>query len=133
MIQNTIGGASLQTSVVGIGLNVNQTEFDPALPNPTSLAASFGQALNLDTVMERLFSCLESRYLQLKNGRFGEIKAAYEGLLFRKDETTQLLKTADNATFEGVIRGVSETGHLQVELVSGGMGVFDLKEIQLLL
>ncbi|MCB0573965.1 MAG: biotin--[acetyl-CoA-carboxylase] ligase, partial [Saprospiraceae bacterium] len=36
LIQNSLSGAHLQSSILGIGLNVNQPEFDPSLPNPGS-------------------------------------------------------------------------------------------------
>ena len=38
LIENDLMGACISRSIAGIGLNVNQTAFDPALPNPTSLA-----------------------------------------------------------------------------------------------
>ncbi len=52
LIQNTLSGRHLQASVVGIGLNVNQTVFDPALPNPVSLALAFGTPFDPDGVAE---------------------------------------------------------------------------------
>lgn len=57
LIQNALSGAMLQSSVVGIGLNVNQTAFDPALPNPTSLLNFSGKKYDLDLLAENLF-CL---------------------------------------------------------------------------
>ena len=38
LIENALKGNCLSHSIVGIGLNVNQTVFDPSLPNPTSMA-----------------------------------------------------------------------------------------------
>lgn len=131
LIQNTIGSANLQASVVGIGLNVNQTLFDPALPNPTSLALGFGHPFELDLVMQHLFSCLEQRYLQLKSGRLLAIKQAYENALYRRNETTAFIRTADDTRLEGVIRGVSETGRLLVAVEGVGMETFDLREVRL--
>ena len=37
LIEHTLRGLSIIHSIIGIGLNVNQTEFDESLPNPTSL------------------------------------------------------------------------------------------------
>ena len=37
LIENSLRGAFISSSVVGIGLNVNQTEFSSSIPNPTSL------------------------------------------------------------------------------------------------
>ena len=129
LIQNSLAGQFLQSSVVGIGLNVNQMEFDPALPNPTSLAMTFGQTFDLDAVAERLFECLERRYLQLKSGQQAAIKAAYEQSLFRLGTPAVFIRTNDGSTFEGAIRGVTETGHLRVQTETGE-AFFDLKEIR---
>ena len=37
LIKNEIKGMMLGTSIIGIGLNVNQTYFDKSLPNPISI------------------------------------------------------------------------------------------------
>ena len=37
LIEHSVQGEFLSHSIVGIGLNVNQTAFDPSLPNPTSM------------------------------------------------------------------------------------------------
>lgn len=131
LIQNSINGTTLQSAIVGIGLNVNQLAFDPTLPNPTSLAAFTGQAQDLDAVMERFFSCLEQRYLELKAGRLMAVKTAYEWLLFRKDQLSGFIRTADGSQFEGIIRGIAESGQLEVEIIGAGTELFDLKALQI--
>jgi BirA family biotin operon repressor/biotin-[acetyl-CoA-carboxylase] ligase len=131
LIQNTLSGASIQTSVVGIGLNVNQITFDPALPNPTSLAAFTGATFGLDVVMVQLFECLEQRYLQLKSGRLAEIKSDYEAILYRRNERSRFVRTADGCLFDGTILGVAPSGHLRVDVANEGVSFFDLKEIRL--
>jgi len=129
LIQNSISGSNLQSSVVGIGLNANQREFDPALPNPTSLAEGFGCEFDLEQVMHCVCVSLEQQYLQLKAGRFEAIKMAYEGLLYRRNQRSGFVRTADNSPFEGIIRGVSPSGKLEVEVL-GEIEVFDLKELR---
>ena len=37
LIEHFYAGATLARTVIGIGINVNQTAFDPALPNPVSM------------------------------------------------------------------------------------------------
>ncbi|MBN8680165.1 MAG: biotin--[acetyl-CoA-carboxylase] ligase [Chitinophagales bacterium] len=128
LIQNSLAGSSLQSSIVGIGLNVNQLEFPAELPHATSLARSYGIVFDTDHVAELLFSCLERRYLQLKAGRFSDIKAAYEGQLWRKDALTRFIRQADGSLFEGVINGVDELGNLLVQ-TENGVNTFEVKEI----
>ncbi|MCW5924738.1 MAG: biotin--[acetyl-CoA-carboxylase] ligase [Saprospiraceae bacterium] len=131
LIQNSLSGQFLQTSVVGIGLNVNQMEFDPALPNPTSLALFFGKKFELDEITECIFERLERRYLQLKSGQRAAIKAEYERALYRLGKPSKFVRAADNSEFGGIIRGVTEEGRLRVETETGGE-TFEVKEVRLL-
>lgn len=43
LIEHDLRGANLARSIAGIGLNINQREFDPSLPNPTSMALAAGR------------------------------------------------------------------------------------------
>lgn len=131
LIQNAISGASLQSSIVGIGLNVNQLEFPEDLPNATSLALASGQKLDLDLVAERLFECLERRYLQLKAGNRAAIKAEYEEHLWRCGKAGRFVRTVDCSEFEGIILGVSERGMLRMETVTG-VKEFEVKTLRFL-
>lgn len=128
LIQNALSGQHLQSSIVGIGLNINQLEFDPTLPNPTSLALFFGKKFDLDDVAERLFECLEQRYLQLKSGQRAAIKAGYEQALFRLGISSRFIRVADDSEFTGVVRGVTEAGRLIVE-TDFGEETFGVKEL----
>ena len=132
LIQNTLSGQNLQTAVVGIGLNVNQMEFDPALPNPTSLALAFGRNFDLDEVAKRLFGCLERRYLHLKSGQRATIKAEYEASLFRLGVPSKFVRTTDGSELTGIIRGVTEAGRLKVE-TRVGEETFEVKEFKFVL
>lgn len=128
LIQNTLSAAHLQTSIVGIGLNVNQLQFPPDLPNATSLALALGQKISVDAVAERLFECLERRYLQLKAGHRAVLKNEYEAHLWRRDEWAGFVRSKDGHPFDGRILGVSERGSLRVE-TQEGVEEFDVKEL----
>ncbi len=128
LIQNSLSGANIQSSIVGIGLNINQLKFDAALPNPTSLALSFGQHFDLEQIESLLFECLEQRYLQLKAGRREAIRSAYEALLYRRGLESIFKETATGQIFEGIILGVTDAGQLRV-LTEQGERTFAVKEI----
>ena len=128
LIQNALSGSKLQTAIVGIGLNVNQLEFSADLPNATSLARALGQRFDLEEIAERLFECLERRYLQLKAGNRAAIKAEYEGNLWRKGQSSQFVRSVDGLEFEGVILGVTDRGMLRVE-TEKGVEEFELKTL----
>ncbi len=129
LIQNSLSGQFLQSSVIGIGLNVNQLEFETSLPNPTSLALAFGRNFDLELVSDKLLECLEQRYLQLKSGHYAEIKAEYERHLYRLGVPARFARP-DGAEFTGVIRGVRADGRLRLEQEAGLEEIFDLKELR---
>ena len=65
LIEHSYTGPTLGRSVAGIGINVNQRVFDPALPNPVSLAQAGGRKFNRSRLLETfLVRCLR-RYAQL--------------------------------------------------------------------
>jgi BirA family biotin operon repressor/biotin-[acetyl-CoA-carboxylase] ligase len=131
LIQNALSGARLQNAVVGIGLNVNQVQFPPDLPNATSMALALGRSFDTAEVEAQLFSCLEQRYLQLKSGQKAAAKAEYEHRLWRLGERTAFVRQSDGSRFEGRITGVTEQGLLRVQM-GDKEEVFGLKEVALI-
>ncbi len=127
LIENQVQGRALQTAVVGIGLNVNQIHF------PVSTAGSIAQflshELSLNDVLSGLVSCLEARYLQLRQGKFDVLKHEYLLHLHWKGE--QHFFETEQGVFSGVIVGVDEHGRLAVE-VEGKLAFYDVKQIRFL-
>ncbi len=127
LIENTITGSSLSSSVIGIGLNVNQTEFDAALANPTSLKTESGKELDIKQIFGRLSVYLEKYYLQLRQLHFNFLDRAYTEALYRYQQTHEFRKGAQ--VFKGEINGVSKDGKLIIH--SGGKEQrYGFKEIE---
>lgn len=126
LIENSMHGQNLSTSVFGIGINVNQKDFG-TLTKPTSVSLEANQDFNLEDVLEKICMHTEARYLQLRSGKQGELKILYEKHLYRKDEVTRFV--AEDIPFSGIIKGVSENGALIIEEESGSKTYFHPKEI----
>ncbi len=62
LIENSIMDGQIKSSIVGIGLNVNQTTFPADLPNPTSQKLVTGKTYNLDDCLKKLLAALDARY-----------------------------------------------------------------------
>ena len=129
LIENTISGSQLSSSVIGIGLNVNQIEFAPAIPNPTSLRLITGREQDLHSITEKLSGYIEKYYLQLKNLHFNFLDKAYTVHLYRYNQTALFRK--DNQEFRGEIVGVTKEGKLMIES-NGKQLRFGLKEVEYL-
>ena len=63
LIENILHGPEVSSSIVGIGLNLNQTEFPPDLPNPVSLSLLTGRSYDpvkeLELFMRILADCAD--------------------------------------------------------------------------
>lgn len=128
LIQNAIGSSGIQSSVVGIGLNVNQSVFPPEIAEKaTSLALETGQNFNLDTLQGALFENLERRYLQLRSGQRETIRNEYTSHLYKLNEVATYA-LPDDTTFTAIQRGVDESGHLLLE-TERGLEAFEVKSV----
>ncbi len=130
LIENVIKQNILSSSVIGVGLNVNQTEFKN-LPKASSLKLIMGKNFNLEELLFAFISDLKKYFSVVENGDFSVLKAEYESLLFKKDKPSTF-KNAEGKLFSGFISGVSEEGCLQVLLEDNDLQSFNLKEIELL-
>jgi BirA family biotin operon repressor/biotin-[acetyl-CoA-carboxylase] ligase len=125
LIENQIRGAQVSISVIGIGLNVNQTDLPVA--TATSLASVSGGDFDLESLLHKLTERLEIRYLQLRQGNYSGLSNTYLEKLYWKDET-HLFESGDKQ-FEAIIKGIDHNGRLL--LVSGDQTLtFDVKEIR---
>jgi len=130
LIENVIKNNNLIESIIGIGLNVNQTKFEQ-LPNASSLKILTGTVFNLDELLQLLVMNLKYYFKYLNSGEFEFLKAEYEQKLFRKDKPSSF-KDIQGNIFAGFIKGINEVGHLQILLEDDVLKEFDLKEITLL-
>lgn len=124
LIENTINSYSLQHSIVGIGLNVNQLYF--GVDTATSLATITGTGINLEQLTARLLELLEKRYLELRNGKLARLKYEYLQNLYRYQEEHRFV--VNGKTINGSIVGVDEDGRLGVT-IDGELQFFAFKEI----
>ena len=61
LIENILEGGNVSVSIIGIGLDVNQTDFPSDLPNPVSMAQLTGRTYDLKVLLEQLREEIGSR------------------------------------------------------------------------
>lgn len=134
LLQNSIKGHVLDYSVIGIGLNVNQTDFPAELPHATSMRLHAGRVFNLEEVAQSLFAALESRYLQVKAGRTGEISEAYHHCLFGLDTVRAFAQPSGQKIMRRIVCVDAYTGQLNLQDPDSGQYMaYDIKGVQLIL
>ena len=127
LIENSFSAANLETTIVGIGLNVNQFHFADDLPNPTSLVLETGKEADIDSLLERFCRCFELRYQQLKAGSVRQISDQYFASLYRSAGFNKY--SANGEAFSARIVGVKDTGMLVLETDKGELKEFAFKEV----
>lgn len=113
LIENSVLGSTLQYSIIGIGLNVNQTNFPEFPYQATSMYNTSGKKYAISEIRDQLITNLEYRYSQLKDGQYHKTDSAYLNSLFCLNE--ECIFTAGNENFKAIIRGVNEIGELILE------------------
>lgn len=130
LIENSIKQNSFKDSIIGIGINVNQVDFN-SLPKASSLHIITGKTYNLDELLDAFVEQFKYYFSVLEANKFDLIKEEYELYLFRKKKPSTF-KDEEGCMFSGIIQSVSSTGKLQVLLEDDVIKEYDLKEITLL-
>ena len=128
LIENTICGTTLETSIVGVGLNVNQIQFPNDIPNPTSLAIETNRTFNLNDLLKDICSAIDLRYSQLCKGMANTISSEYFSALYRRNDFYPYMTKGQ--MFIARIHGVKDSGELQLETKEGEVIDFQFKEVQ---
>lgn len=127
LIENQLSGHRIQYSVVGIGLNVNQTHFE--FDRASSLSVLSGSEFKLAEVLEGLLQHIEARYLMLRNNQIEKLYTDYLIAMYWIGE--RHIFSDAKSQFEGVIIGTDEIGRLRIR-VENDVRVFSVKEVNYL-
>jgi len=129
LIQNTISGQSLEYSVAGIGLNVNQEVFKSDAPNPVSMAKLTGLKYNRLILLEELIGEIFSVYIRSASSSFTErLNEIYLENLYWLNQTAKFKE--QGKVFTGKIKGIGSYGRLQLEKENGKLQEYDFKEVE---
>lgn len=130
LIETSFQESWIEKAFCGIGLNVNQEEFGEIKELATSIKQVKQISFDLDEASLTLLEWVEKYYLQLKAGRYKEIRDDYNNALHRKGEMIEL-KRKDNSYFKAMVIGVTDDGRLEVQLENGESAKFIHGEIQI--
>jgi len=126
LIENTIQRMQLAWSVVGIGLNVNQTEFTYSAATSLQQQAPLPDGYDRTGLLALLCETIEKRYLQLRTGQRDVLRTNYLNVLYRYRQEHNF--STNGRPFRGTITGIDATGRLAIE-TAGSVQHFDFKEV----
>ena len=130
LIENDLRGKWVRRSIIGVGVDVNQTRFLGDAPNPVSLAQILGKEVDRDQVLESILHQFNYYYGMMEREQFADLHNRYMQYLYRKNG---LYSYADaTGTFQARIIDVESTGHLVLECQNGEQRRYDFKEVKFL-
>ncbi len=113
LIENVIKGSTWTWAVVGIGININQTNFDEDIPNAVSLKQITGKEFNPVELGKELCTWLDKHYKQFLTQGFRSAFHHYNDHLYKKNELVRLRR--NNVVFDCTVKRVTEQGDLLVD------------------
>lgn len=128
LIENSIMGSTLNQTIIGIGININQTTFKSNAPNPTSLALVTGAQHDLEPIFNRILENIAMRFAQVNSGSVEGINTIYFDKLYRREGYHRFKD--DNGDFLAKITNVLDHGFLVLTLKDGSEREYAFKEVQ---
>jgi len=128
LIENTLKKDKIISSIIGIGINVNQTEFQSQLSKATSIQNCINQKTDLNLLTKKVQKKVICYMESFQKGAFLILEDNYLSKLYKKGIPSTFIDSHKNY-FMGIINGVSKNGKLQVLLGDDSIKEFGIKEI----
>ena len=126
LVENALEGGTVAASVVGIGININQTSF-LQLANATSLSLITGKEYALEDCLDAFLAIFGRLLPALSDASLTE---RYSSRLFQKGVTAQYADYLRDTQFPGIIRGVDPDGRLRIhDTINGTDNLYRFKEV----
>ena len=126
LIEHTIAGAFIRTSLCGIGININQRQFYSDAPNPVSLFQLLGKELDIREALKELLEGIGKRYERIREDT--ELRRDYLEALYRK--CGDYVWEDASGKFVASFKGIDEYGRLVLKDSEGKERVYGFKEVK---
>ncbi len=148
LIEHTLCGANLSASILGIGININQTLFESDAPNPTSLLLELqhrmpqqelpDRPVELELVLQQLFSLYGELQREvemvgsgeMKNLAVGKINEEYLSYMYRFNQLSGYIETETGNKIMGRIKGINRYGCLIIEKEDASIQEYAFQQIR---
>ncbi|MBO4871537.1 MAG: biotin--[acetyl-CoA-carboxylase] ligase [Muribaculaceae bacterium] len=121
LIENSLDNAGIAHTVIGVGLNVNQTEFVSDAPNPVSLAQLAQREFDLEQVLHQVCEAIERLCDFGDDSQRKLLHERYARALYRNDGDVHTFALPDGTQFAATIQSVEPDGMLVLRHEADGM------------
>jgi len=131
LIENSLNGNEITQSIVGIGLNVNQTVFVSDAPNPVSMRQLTGKEWDIDVLAQYMCDVIERLAKTfLRANHYSRLRERYFSMLWRAQGYHPYIDTATGTKFRAMISDIAETGHITLTDDQGQQRQYAFKEVE---
>lgn len=130
LIENSIMNSCIKSSVIGIGINVNQTRFFSDAPNPVSLSMLANKKFDNELLLSEILSGIDFYYSLLKQDEEERINSEFISVLYRFNEKHWFKD--EQGRFKGEIVGINKTGQLMIKKSNEKIMEYHFKEVEFL-
>ena len=131
LIENSLDGSDIATSIVGIGINVNQEHFLSDAPNPVSLINITGREHDLMALLKRVCSRIEQLVESLGDADARtDLHQRYMAALYRNDGQLHPYEDAAGNRFMAMVTGIAPDGTLTLRHEDGTTHDYLFKEVR---
>jgi len=124
LIENSLQGSKLNTSIVGIGLNINQKTFRSDAPNPVSLRQITAKNQRRKNILQDVLNNIYELYSKMD---VDTIRNEYFENLYRR---VGFYTYRDNkGLFEAELAGIESDGCLKLKTRTGEIRAYYFKEV----
>ena len=128
LIEHSLTGTQLDYTILGIGLNINETTYPDFLPNPISLRIILGHEVSCAEVQDMLIDEMQRLYGHFVNRSSALLHSDYMQRLYRR-KGYHTYRDAEGK-FEAKIDEVLPTGELQLMRTDGRVNRYAFKEVE---
>ncbi len=129
LIENNFKGDKFNNSIIGIGINVNQTRFKNIV-NATSIKLITNKENRIEEVLDKLIKNIGNYIKILRAKDFDNIMSLYNSRLYGRDYCKFLI---NNKTFEGKVIDVNASGSINVKINGLGINKYESDTIKVLI
>lgn len=130
LIENELEGRFLNQSIIGIGLNINQTVYPESIPNPVSLHQIIGKEIGCEEVLQKILHAIVGGYRSLESNfekTSGALEYLYKNLLYRKEGFHRYKDK--KGEFMAQIHDIGQDGRLLLKDESNHIRKYAFKEV----
>tara|TARA_B110000116_G_C16793343_1_gene565132 strand:+ start:918 stop:1661 length:744 start_codon:yes stop_codon:yes gene_type:complete len=127
LIKNIVKEDKIKYAIVGIGININQINFDEFSLKATSFKKLIDKNFDVLELQKELLIYIENRYLQLKQESFVKMRKEYLKHLFAFNDWRNY--KISEKEIKARIVGIDEAGRILLEFENNHFKAFSLKEI----